>query len=61
MTIDESECEIFEGLAKAIDIAQATLSALSASHSHGVSPEHLSKVWKIPYDDAAWTLSVTTQ
>ena len=37
------------------------LSAISAGWSKRVTPEILSKIWNIPFDDAARTLGVTTQ
>ena len=41
--------------------AFATIAAVSAGKSKGISAEHLSKVWRIPHEDAARTLQVTTQ
>ena len=34
---------------------------ISAGCSQGVTPEHLSKIWRIPYDNAVKTLDTTTQ
>jgi hypothetical protein len=60
--IDNNGCELFNGnrlsmLARAL----ATISAVSAGKSMGISAEHLSKVWNIPHDEAVRTLGVTTQ
>jgi len=41
--------------------AFATIAAVSAGKSKGISAEHLSKVWSTPHEDAARTLQVTTQ
>ena len=53
-TVDDGACEVFE--ARVVQ-----LSAISAGRSQGVTPEHLSKIWNIPFADAARTLDVTTQ
>ncbi len=59
---DDNACEIFEArVSKMLATAFATIQAVSAGRSKGVSAEHLSKVWCIPHDDAACTLGVTTQ
>ena len=49
-TIDNLACEVF-----------AAVDAMSAGRSQGVTPEHLSKIWRIPFDDAVKTLDATTQ
>ena len=49
-TVNQDECEIF-----------VMISAATAGKSRGVSPEHLSKVWRISHDDAARTIDTTTQ
>jgi len=55
MTVDDAACEVFE--ARVVQ-----LSAISAAgRSKGVTPEVLSKIWSIPFYNAARTLSVTTQ
>jgi hypothetical protein len=41
--------------------AFATIAAVSAGKSKGISAEHLSKVWSILHEDVACTLQVTTQ
>ena len=53
-TVDDGACEVFE--ARVVQ-----LSAISAGRSQEVTPEHLSKIWNIPFADAARTLDVTTQ
>jgi hypothetical protein len=53
-TVNDAACEVFE--ARVVQ-----LSAISAGRLKGVTPELLSKIWSIPFDDAARTLSVTTQ
>jgi len=59
---DDNACEIFEArVLEMLATAFATIQAVSAVRSKGVSAEHLSKVWCIPHDDAACTLGVTTQ
>jgi hypothetical protein len=59
---DDNACEIFEArVLEMLATACATIQAVSAGRSKGVSAEHLSKVWVIPHDDAACTLGVTTQ
>jgi hypothetical protein len=59
---DDDACEIFEArVSEMLVMAFATIQAVSAGRSKGVSAEHLEKVWCIPHDDAACTLGVTTQ
>ena len=59
---DDDACEIFETrVSVVLATALATIQAVSAGRSKGVSAEHLAKVWCIPHDDAARTLGVTTQ
>jgi hypothetical protein len=59
---DDKVCEIFEArVLEMLANAFATIQAVSAGRSKGVSAEHLSKVWCIPHDDAACTLGVMTQ
>ncbi len=53
-TVNDAACEIFE--ARVVQ-----LSAISAGWSKRVTPELLSKIWSIPFDDAARTLNVTNQ
>jgi hypothetical protein len=53
-TVDDAACDGFE--ARVVQ-----LSAISAGRLKGVTPELLSKIWSIPFDDAARTLNVTTQ
>ena len=49
-TIDNLACDVF-----------AAVESMSAGRSQGVTPEHLSKIWRIPFDDAVRTLDATTQ
>jgi hypothetical protein len=61
-TIDDTACEIFEArVSDKVPIWDINASAISAGRSHGVTADHLSKIWRIPFDDAARTLEVTTQ
>ena len=69
-TYDDKSCEVFESMENMTLRAQAdatvpvwdiNASAISAGGSTGVTPEHLSKIWQIPFDDAARTLETTTQ
>jgi hypothetical protein len=53
-TVNDAACEVFE--ARVVH-----LSAISAGWSKRVTPELLSKIWSIPFDNAARTLNVTTQ
>jgi hypothetical protein len=53
-TVNDAACEVFE--ARVVQ-----LSAISAGWSKGVTPELLSKIWSIPFNNAARTLNVTTQ
>jgi hypothetical protein len=57
-TTNDTSCEVFES--KALH-AQADAGAISAGTSIGVTAEHLSKIWCIPFDDAARTLKNTSQ
>ncbi len=53
-TVDDFACEVFESRAYCV-------SAIAAGRSQGVTPEHISKIWRIPFDDAVKTLGATTQ
>jgi hypothetical protein len=62
VSMDDTACDIFEEqLSEILATAIATIHAVSAGRSKGVSAEHLAKVWCIPHDDAARTIGVTTQ
>ena len=59
---DDDTCKIFEGrVLEVFATAFATIQAVSAGSSKGVSAEHLAKIRCIPHDDAACTLGVMTQ
>ena len=69
-TYDDKSCEVSESMETMTLRAQAhatvpiwdiNASVISAGRSTGVTPEHLSKIWRIPFDDAARTLDTTTQ
>ena len=60
-TIDDSACEVFESRAYNELLSMADVSAISAGRSQGVTPEHIAKIWRIPFDDAVKTLEATTQ
>ena len=62
VTVDYTARDIFEAkLSETLGSAFATIQAVSAGRSKGVSAEHLSKIWCIPHDEAARTLAVMTQ
>ena len=62
VSTNDDACEIFEArVSEMLSTAFATIQAVSAERSKGMSAEHLAKVWCIPHDDAACTLDVTTQ
>ena len=48
-----------EDITSDVDVCQ--IFATQAEKPKGVSPEHLSKVWRITHDDAKRTIGVTTQ
>jgi len=63
-TFDDTACDVFEARVPAkakVPIWDINASAISAGRSHGVTADHLLKIWRIPFDDAARTLEVTTQ
>jgi hypothetical protein len=60
VSIDKSTCKIFEGLESTFHEAFASLAAVTAGCSGGVTAEYLSKIFCIPHNDAARTLSVTS-
>jgi hypothetical protein len=57
-TTNETSCEVFES--KALR-AQADAGAISVGTSIGVTAEHLSTIWCIPFNDASRTLKNTSQ
>eukprot|EP00984_Skeletonema_dohrnii_P000995 scaffold318_cov96-Skeletonema_dohrnii-CCMP3373.AAC.6 len=59
-TFDDDDF-IFTKIGHALDIAAATISAVTTGKADGVSAEALSKCWRISYADAARTLQTTTQ
>jgi hypothetical protein len=62
ISIDDSACDRFEAnMSSMLATAFATIAAVLAGKTKGISTEHLSKVWSIPHDNAAHTLKVTTQ
>ena len=61
-TLSEREsCALFENVEECVGEAIATLEAVNAGRPHGVSAEHLSKIWQIPHAEAERTLEVTSQ
>jgi hypothetical protein len=64
-TADDSACEVFTSKCSIKDLTSLltppVIASMSAGRSQGVSPEHLSKIWRIPFDDAVKTLAMTTQ
>ena len=64
-TADDSACEVFQSKCPINDLTSSltlpVIASMSAGRSQGVSPEHLSKIWRIPFDNAVKTLAMTTQ
>ncbi len=59
---DNSVCDLFgANLSSMLATAFATIAAVLAGKTKGISAKHLSKVWSIPHEDAARTVQVTTQ
>jgi hypothetical protein len=62
-TRNDESCDVFEtyvtALARLNHGVEGNIS-IAAGRSHGVTAEHLSKIWCIPFDDAVRTLEVTT-
>ncbi len=58
-TVDDFACEVFESHAYCELLALADVSAIAAGRSQGVTPEHISKIWCIPFDDVVKTLEAT--
>jgi hypothetical protein len=61
VSIDNSPCKICEGMTSTTASAFASLAMVTAVRSGGVTAEQLAKVFRIPHDDTARTLSVTSQ
>ncbi len=61
ISVSNDSCAIFEAMPLSIAAAFTTLASVNAGKRSGVTAEQLSKVFCIPHDDAARTLSVTTQ
>ena len=59
--VDNHGCELFAEVADRICQAEAALHAVSLGKTGGVSPTLLSKIWRIPIEQAEKTLGVTTQ
>jgi hypothetical protein len=59
--VNQDGCEIFEERIFPDGDPFVMVGAATAGKSRGVTPEHLSKVWRINYNDAARTLDATTQ
>ncbi len=60
-TVDDAACTVFESQAYGELLALADVSAIATGWSQGVTPEHISKIRRIPFDDAVTTLEATTQ
>ena len=58
---DDVDCELFEAIGSALADAVATISAVLAGKSNGISAEHLSKIIRISHEEAARTINVTLQ
>ena len=62
---DDSACEVFQSKCSINDLTSSLtppiIASISAGRSCGVTPEHLPKIWRIPFDDDVKTLAMTTQ
>ena len=61
MTVNNMGCELFEAVEAAVADAIATISAVTAGNTTGVSAAHLSKIFRISHDEAERTLDATSQ
>jgi hypothetical protein len=61
VSICNDPCAVFEAMLLLIATAFARLVSVTARKSSGVMAEQLLKVFCIPHDDAAWTLSIAVQ
>lgn len=52
---------IFNKIGDALSVGAATISAVVSGKQDGVTADHLSKIWRISYEDADRTLRSTTQ
>ena len=52
-TVNQGACDIFEERSFPDGDPHVMVGAATASKSQGVTPEHLSKVWRISHEDAA--------
>ena len=60
-TVNQDGCEMFVERIFLEGDPHIMIGAATAGKSRGVTPEHLSKVWKISHEDAARTIDSTTQ
>ena len=60
-TVNQDACDIFEARNYLGGDPHVVIGAATAGTSRGVTPEHLSKVWRISHEDAANTINATTQ
>ncbi len=60
-TVDDAVCTVFESRAYSELLALADVSAIATGWSQGVTPEHISKIRHIPFDNAVTTLEGMTQ
>jgi hypothetical protein len=60
-TVNQGACDIFEERSFLDGDPHVMVGAATASKSQGVTPKHLSKVWRISHEDAARTIEATTQ
>ena len=61
VTTNDAECELFEAIGSALVEADATIHAVQAGRTSGISAKHLSKIFWISHEEAAWTIDVTSQ
>ena len=61
ISVCNDSCALFEAMPLSIAAAFTTLALVTAGKRSGVTAEQLSKVFCIPHNDAARTLSVTIQ
>ena len=60
-TVNQDGCELFIERVFQDGDPNIMIGAATAGKSRGVSPEHLSKVWRISHEDATRTIDSTTQ
>ena len=58
-TIDDTACNVYESKFhngdSLLSLTLVDIASFTAGRSQGVTPEHLSKIWQISFDDAVKT------